>query len=175
MFKVTFIVKDGQILANPNQANSSFPKCLEKYDGKGCEFIEIESDNEQYKCKDACKFLDGDVLLKTEEDFRQERIAIAPQVKAQLLQACTKYQNSDAKPRIDGNFFSLVTASQTVKKISPSFECPNCDANIAWVNTLWADYDSRKSQVALGEIVSFDFSNNGNPPRTWDECNSELI
>lgn len=123
---------------------------------------------------DQVKRIDGVVVLKDDEDYKQDRIANAEQSKAELLNACTQYQTGDADPRIDSNFFSLLMASQTVKKINPAFICVCCDKNIEWNNILWADYSQRKIDIDNGDVPNYDFTNNGNPPHSWDECQSEL-
>lgn len=95
--------------------------------------------------------------------------------KVQLLNACTQYQQGQASPRIDSNFFSLLTSASAVKKINPALETPKCEANISWCDSLWADNEQRKLDVDNDVEVSYDFSNNGNPPYKFDECRSELI
>ncbi len=120
------------------------------------------------------KIVNGVVTLKTDEDFRQDRISVAERSKDDLYLACKSYQEKGAKPRIDSNFFALLIQSQGIKNLNPAFTCPCCDENIAWNNTLWSDYDQRKVDIDNGDIPNNDFSNNGNPPHTWDECFSEL-
>jgi hypothetical protein len=106
---------------------------------------------------------------KNTKDLEEKEIK-----KSCLLDACTQYQQGEAKPRIDSNFFSLLMASQTVKKMNPEFTCACCDANIVWNNVLWADYEQRKADIDNGLDLNCDFSNNENPPHTWDECHAEL-
>lgn len=46
-------------------------------------------------------------------------------------------------------------------------------ANVDWVQGIWSDYYSRKSLLLLNEIVSFDYSNNGDLPYNFYEALDE--
>lgn len=174
MYNLTFAVKNNVIVNGALNTNPRFENWKAKQIEAGCTLIEVETDNELYLSQGNLKVVDNEVIIKTDDDYRPDRIANAEQSKAQLLNTCTQYQQGEADPRIDSNFFSLLMASQTVKKMDPAFECPKCDANMMWSDTLWSDYEQRKTDIDNGDIPNLDFSNNGNPPHTFDECRFEL-
>jgi hypothetical protein len=136
------------------------------------------------------------VLAKTDDDYRQERIANADSLKLDLVNECTKYQQADTIPRLDSNFFNiLVSAQGLIQKCNilkhylapiysslsldieveiPSLPC--CVANVAWSNALWmGKYESLKAMIDAGDEVDIDFTDIGNPPHTFDECYKEVI
>lgn len=152
---------------------------IEETDEKASDWISIRGtilQEDVGRDNSILKQVDGMILDKDEDDFKQDRIDNAESSKAELLRCCTQYQIGDTYPRIDSNFFSLLMASQTVKKLNTEFTCEKCDANIAWNNQLWnVDYEQRKIDIDNGEIPNYDFTNNGNPLYTYDECQAELI
>lgn len=158
------------------KTNSDYNEWIERLEECGIEeFVDVTTDDSKFCSQSNLKYAEGEVVLKTEEDYIQERIAKAEQSKARLLDACTKYQTGEAKPRIDSNFFTLLMQGKMLKRLDPTFLCPNCEANINWCDALWSDYDQRKIDIDNGDVPNYDFSNNGNPPHTWDECYLELI
>ena len=125
---------------------------------------------QQSACPPNVKWSGDTPSFKTESELYAETI---PNRKARLLGACRQYQENQASPCIDSNFFSLILSSQTVKQIVPTFTCPKCTAVKTWLDTLWTDYGVRKAAIVAGTAYTNDFSDNGNPPYTWDECVAE--
>lgn len=170
---ISYAINDGKIVSANNKTNSQYNKWLAR--NNQFTIVDVNTENDQFCNTGNLKVENGAVVLKTEDDYRLERIAKAGDSIPELYRACTSYQKEGAKPRIDSNFFALLIQSQGLKKINPALAIPKCDANIAWNNALWADYDQRKIDIENGDVVNLDFTNNGNPPYTWDECYSELM
>lgn len=120
---------------------------------------------------DELKVINGVVLPKTSQEIYQETV---PNKKQNLKQDCFQYQWNLCTPTIDPNFFSLLTTAQCLKAINSALDITKCEANIAWCDSLWSDRSYRETLIDNMLEYTNDFSNNGNPPYTFDECRSEL-
>jgi hypothetical protein len=125
------------------------------------------------------------ILLKTADDYKQERIAKAEQTIGEANTKCMNYQVGETDPRIDPNFYSTVIVGYGMFKkmgLKTAIDCPCCQANTDWINTLWeVVWVDIKAKIRAGDEYSLDFAqlmvdagSTANPPNTFDECYSEL-
>ena len=134
---------------------------------------------------DDLKCIDGVIQAKTEADYRQERIDKAEITIGQENTRCMKYQTGETDPRIDPNFYSTIIVGYGMLKtmgLKTATDCPCCQANTDWVNTLWeVVWVDIKARIRAGEDFEIDYAqmmiNAGltpNPPHTFDQCYAEL-
>lgn len=148
--------------------------------------IDTSSLNPDYPAQpDSVKIVDGVVVLKTEADYRQERIDKAETTIGQENTRCMNYQTGETDPRIDPNFYATIIVGYGMLKtmgIKTATDCPCCQANTDWVNTLWeVVWVDIKAKLRAGDEIEIDYAtlmieagSTANPPHTFDECYSEL-
>lgn len=184
-------------------------KAFYKFDGEKCtqfyldtydkladinltDFIELDviidtnSPNPNYPAQpDSLIFKDGVARLKNDDDYRAERIACAEETIEQENTKCMQYQTGVAKPRLDPNFIALVISPYGLQKsmgTKTPLDCPCCEANTQWMNTLWqVVWTDIKVKIRNGDTYSLDFEqlmidagSTPNPPHSFDECFAEI-
>jgi hypothetical protein len=87
---------------------------------------------------------------------------------SQLWQFCTDYQSV----RLDGNGVGAMIG-KIMQATLGGTPHTKADANIAWWQGLWADYEARRAAVLEGETVDMDFSTHGDIPYRVAEAMAE--
>ena len=132
------------------------------------------------------KLVDGIVILKKEDDYKADRIAIAEATVSQANTKCMAYQTGETDPRIDPNFYSTIIVGYGMMKsigAKTAETCPCCQVNTNWINALWqVVWVDVKTKIRAGNEYSLDFAQlmidagfTANPPHSFDECYAELM
>ena len=87
-----------------------------------------------------------------------------------LYSSCMLWQSRPSDPHTcDSNFFALLTSIKAVARIAQVPVATKAAACLSWLDTLWADYYTRK---ATGS-TDYDFSSHGGCPHSFVEVREE--
>ena len=118
--------------------------------------------------------LGGLELELVPDDGEPLGLALSPEEEAarieSLYAACIGWQSRPSDPHTcDSNFFAMLSSLRAVAKITQIPLATKAAACLAWLDTLWADYYTRK---ATGS-TDYDFSSHGGCPHSFLEVRQE--